>query len=230
MPIVYALHENNLTDDPTDYRAMVSPTDILDLDDVIARMLQGGSTVTKEDTLAVLESYHATIIALVLGGSRVNTPLVNFGTSVRGSFNGQTDAFDPNRHTIEARLNTGTRLRDALRSARPQKNERSSPLPSPLAYLDINSGEPNSLLTPGGMGQLSGYRLKIDPTDPEQGIFLIHSGGTVTRVQVIGQNTPGQLMFMLPAPLPSGSYTLEVRARFGESLRSGDLDRKLSVP
>jgi len=42
MPINYALFENNLTSDPTDYMAMVQPTGTAELEDVIERIIQQG--------------------------------------------------------------------------------------------------------------------------------------------------------------------------------------------
>jgi len=51
MPINYVLFENQLTSDPTDYMAMVQPTGAAELDDIIERIIQQGSTVVKADTL-----------------------------------------------------------------------------------------------------------------------------------------------------------------------------------
>ena len=70
MPIYYALFENNLTSDPDDYMAMVQPIGAADLDAIIERMIQQGSTVTKADTVSVLEDYFTTIENMLLEGDR----------------------------------------------------------------------------------------------------------------------------------------------------------------
>jgi len=71
------------------------------------------------------------------------------------------------------------------------------------------------LVTPGGMGRLTGYRLKFDPTDPNQGIFFIN--GSTTQVDVVGKNNPSELMFLVPANLQPGAYSLEIRSAIGNS-------------
>ena len=69
------------------------------------------------------------------------------------------------------------------------------------------------LVTPGGMGRLTGYRLKFDPTDPNQGIFFIN--GKTTQVAVVGKNDPSELMFLVPASLKPGDYSVEIRSAIG---------------
>ena len=97
-----------------------------------------------------------------------------------------------------------------------------------LEYTDVNSGERNGVLTPGGMGRLVGHRLKFDPADVNQGVFFVAAGGEV-RVDVVGKNLPGELMFMVPA-LPAGDYTLQVRAAFaGDDVRTSALEATLTV-
>jgi len=230
MPINYVLFENNLTSDPTDYMAMVQPTGTAELEDVIERIIQQGSTVTRPDIVSVMEDFFTAIENMVLEGMNVNTPSANYKASIKGIFDGQADGFDPSRHQIKAVVGPGKRYRKAIKDrAQAVKQEAVRPRPNPLEYTDINSGERNSVLTPGGMGQLVGHRLKFDPADPNQGAFFVAPGGEL-RVQVVGRNKPGELMFMVPA-LPAADYTLEVRATVhgSEDVRTGALEATLTV-
>ncbi len=232
MPINYVLFENNLTSDPDDYMALVQPTGTADLEAVIARMIQRGSTVVKADILSVLEDYHATIEDMVLEGMNVNTPGANYGASVKGVFDGQADSFDPSRHQLSPTASPGKRFRRAIRErGQAAKQEAVRPRPNPLEYTDVNSGQRNSVLTPGGMGRVVGHRLKFDPADANQGVFFVAEGGGAVRVDVVGGNKPGELMFLAPAVMASGDYTLEVRAtiRGSEDVRTGTLDATLTV-
>ncbi|MCB9418639.1 MAG: DUF4469 domain-containing protein [Ardenticatenaceae bacterium] len=231
MPIQYALFENNLTSDPDDYMAMVQPVGTADLDMIIERMIQQGSTVTKADTLSVLEDYFTAIESMVVEGMTVITPLANFGASIKGVFNGQTDSFNKARHQISPTVNPGKRLRGVMaQKGQPVKKEAGKPMPNPLAFVDIASDSRNSTLTPGGMGQVAGHRLKFDAADPEQGVFLVDSGGTATRVVTYGRIKPAELFFMVPAGLAAGDYTLEVRAVFAsDGPRTGALAAALTV-
>jgi hypothetical protein len=103
-----------------------------------------------------------------------------------------------------------------MQQAQVEKQEGGERLPLPLDYTDLNSGELNSQATPGGMAQVTGYRLKFDPADTSQGIFFA-AGGSATRVSIVGKNNPSELMFLVPASLAPGDYTLEIRSTIGNS-------------
>jgi hypothetical protein len=233
MTINYSLAENNLTSDPDDYVAMVQPVATAGLEDVIERMVAQGSTVTRADIVSVLEDFHSAVESMVLEGMNVNTPGANFRASIRGMFNGQSDGFDAARHQVWAIATAGSRYRKAIRDrAEVIKQEAVTPRPNPLEYTDMNTDERNSVLTPGGMGQIVGHRLKFDPGDAAQGIFFIaEDGGAETKVDVVGLNKPGSLMCVVPAGLAAGDYVLAVRAawRDGEDVRTGTLDEVLTV-
>ena len=232
MPINYGLFVNNLTSDPSDYMAMVQPTGTAEMEAIIERMIQQGSTVVKADILSVLEDYHSAIENMVLEGMNVNTPSANFGASVKGVFDGQADSFDPSRHQLKGIVSPGKRFRKAIKErGQATKQEAVKPMPNLLEYTDLNSGERNSVLTPGGMGQVVGHRLKFDGSDADQGIYFVAEGGGATKVDVVGRNKPGEVMFIVPAGLASGDYTLEVRATIhgGEDVRTGALGATLTV-
>lgn len=231
MTIYYALFENNLTSDPNDYMAMVQPVGTADLDTIIDRMVQQGSTVTKADILSVLEDFFSAVESILLEGNNVTTPLVNFSTSIKGVFNGQLAGFDASQHRVRAIANPGPRLRNIIaEKAVAEKKEAVKPIPSLLTYTDVNSESHNSMLTPSGLGYISGHRLKFDPADDTQGIFFVANDGTAARVSTIGRNKPAELIFIVPADIPAGDYKLEVRALFNENdIRVGTLASTLTV-
>lgn len=231
MSITYVLIENHLTSDPNDYMARVYPVSVAEQEQVIERMIQGGSTVTRADIYSVLENYYATVETIVLEGKNVNTPLANFRSAIKGVFKGAEDSFDPDRHRIVAVVDAGKRLRNSIRNhAQAIKGEAIQTRPNPVDYRDATSGnQRNSVLTPNGLGKLLGYRLKFEEGDESQGIFFLAEDGSATRVTVVGQNQPRELVFSVP-DLAAGQYTLEVRAVFGDDdLRRGKLEAILTV-
>jgi hypothetical protein len=165
-----------------------------------------------------------------LEGFNVVTPGVNYRASVKGGFNGQSDSFSPSRNAVEATLSPGLKLRRAIRErASVQKQEANERRPNLVDYLDVNSGELNNLITPGGMGQVVGYRLKFDPADPAQGLFF-NGERDSTRVDLVGKNSAVELMFLVPASLIRGNYTLELRTTMGNhTIRTGTLAATLTV-
>jgi hypothetical protein len=230
MTIYFSLYKNNLSNEANQYRAVVQPTGTVTLDGVIDRMLMHQSTVTRPDILAVLDNYYTAVQGLLLEGFNVVTPGANYRASVKGSFDGQSDSFSPSRNAVEVTINPGLKLRRAIRErASVQKQEANERRPNLVDYLDLNSGELNSLVTPGGMGQVVGYRLKFDPADPTQGLFFIGDSGD-TRVDIVGKNTAVELMFLVPASLIPGNYTLELRTTMGNhTIRTGTLAASLTV-
>lgn len=229
MPIHYALHPNKLTGNPGDFMAIINFTGSIDEEALIEQMMRQGSTITRADTKAVLDNYHTAIIYFVLEGFKVTTKTANYGASIKGIFTGPHDTFSSDRHRLEPQVSAGAELRrETYRNGRAARLEGGSNTPHLVAYFDVNSGSYDSLITPGGLGRLTGYRLKFDPTDPEQGIFFTN-GSISTRVEVVGKNKPRELMFLVPASLDPGSYTLLVQAAVNGKLRQGELLASLSV-
>ncbi len=233
MSIKYVLAPNNLTADPDDFTAIVRSSGSLDEDAIIEAIIGMGSTVTRADIVSVLADLYTAIEKGLLAGKNVLLPIANFSLSIQGVFNGVGDVFDPTRHRVNVVIRPGQRLRRTIaKQAEPEKIDRVLSNPLPVTFTDLNSGTRNSTLTPGGMGQLEGHRLKFQADDPAQGIFFIHEDGTETRVEVVGLNKASLLMFMVPASLTSGEYILEVRVVSGkgvDALRSGRLPVKLTV-
>lgn len=173
MPIKYVLSESPFsTTDPDAHVARVLRTSTSDLDDVMAIMAQQGCTIFKSDVKAVLEAFHSAIEFLLLEGYSVNAESARYRVGIGGTFAGSEDTFDPDRHQVRIHIQPGKRIRQALEHAEWEKVEPHKPLPHPMHYTDIASGTRDETATPGGVGQVNGYRLRFDPADLEQGVFL----------------------------------------------------------
>lgn len=228
MGINFSLYKNNLSSEANQYRAVVQASGTMDYEQIVDLVVKQNSTVTRADVLAVLDNFFTVIEDALLLGFNVNTPGINGRVSIKGGFEGQNDGFVAGRNRVEASFTPGLRMRRAMQQAQVQKQEGSERLPRPLDYTDLNSGELNSQVTPGGMGQLTGYRLKFDPVDTAQGIFFVN--GSATRVSVVGKNGPSELMFMVPPGLAPGDYNLEVRSSMGNgTVRTGVLAYALTI-
>ncbi len=230
MPIKYYLQPNPITPDPNDQSARVLPNASLSLDDIIARMMQRGTTVTEADARAVLNLFFEVVCDEVVNGNFINLPIANIRSGISGVFTSATDDFDPARHALRATLSPGTLLNEKMRNARLEKTLQ--PLPSPvlLEFLNINTNTTNAVLTPSGIGQIIGEELKFNPNNPQEGIFFIATDGTETKVQIIASRTEGKLVFAIPNLSP-GTYTLEVRRAYTKDniIRKGVLPDTLTV-
>ena len=233
MPIHYALYENHLTDGPNDYLAQIRPTMSVGLNDIVAHILDQGSSATEGDILLILSDAIKACETVLLEGGRVNLGgLVELFPRIGGVFVGPGDHFDPTRHRIDVGANPGHRLRRTIRDkATVEKVSPTRPAPNPVEFVDLASGTSNTAISPGNIGTINGHRLKYNPGAPDEGIyFLPVAGGSEVRAEFIQKNKPSQLIFLNPDGL-SGEYHLEVRAHMqgGAQLRTGRLDATLSV-
>ncbi len=234
MPIRFVLVENHLTSDPQDYMGRVISKDTAVFENLVEDIIAGGSTVTRPDILAVLDAYHRAIIRRLREGERVRTPIANFSVTIQGNFHGAGDVFDPTRHVVAPNCTPGPALRHAFRPGEVSVMKIETPYtdPNPVEFHDYTSESVNSVITPGGPARLTGHRLKFNPDDERQGVFFIGEDGTARRVTMVMRNKPAELMFMIPADLPAGEYTLEVRTvtTKDDTVRKGELRETLVVP
>ena len=199
-------------------------------------IIDQGSTVGRPDILAVTAALKLACQRRLEQGQRVNYfGMMDFFPRIKGVFTGATDTFDPARHRVDVGASPGAELREAVQAgASVEKVEAVKPAPNPIEYRDIGSDTTNDVVSPGGIGQLSGNRLKFDPTEADEGLYFVATGGGETQVVSIQKNKPSQLVFLVPATLPGGTYHLEVRARMGtgtsaRELRVGRLDATLTA-
>ena len=233
MPINYALFENHITPEPEIYAAHVEITGSADMHAIAERIIEQGSTVTSADILAVLEDTIKACEALLLEGYNVNLGgLVRLQPTIKGKFNGLNDKFDPARHQVDVGATPGARVRKTIReNAKVHKDEAIKPTPTLIEFKDTTTGAVNDTIRIGGLASITGYRLKYDKAQPDEGIYFIPTGGAPEfKVTIIQTNLPAQLIFASPADLtPSTNYHLEIRARIdgGTELRTGRLDATL---
>ncbi len=230
MALKYALFENHLTDDPSDYMAVVQLQASKSQEDVIDLMIGRGSTVTKAEALSVLEEYAAAIEQLLREGQALNTPLFNLSPTIKGVFTSEDESYNVATHTVKINVTPGKRLKQVANEIEVQRVAGVSPQPDLLYVDDLGSGTRNEQLTPGNIARLKGSRLKFDPTDPLQGIFLVSEANEETRISTVSRNKPAQLDFLVPALAP-GLYKLVVRTllKNTKTIRSGTLQVELNI-
>ena len=218
MRLRYSLYRLGIHKNPHAHKArLVTGRRVATEKHVADMMVSQGSTVGRADILAVIEELVTAILNLLRMGFRIHLPFANFELTIQGLFDGPNDEFDPRRHKIYISVTPGSRLRkDILHTIQLSKDQQGPRLPVPTDYFDLDSGEHNNLITPGGIARVLGYKLKFDPAEPDQGIFFIDQDNRATRVEAMIQNKMQELFFKVP-PLPAGSYHLQVRAHIYNS-------------
>lgn len=230
MPIHYYLKPSQF--DAENYFARIRQQGVCGLDAITSDMLERGSTITEADIKAVLTVFFDVVTDRVADGHHVNLPIANIRPGISGTFSGSEDAFDPERHQFKATLTPGIGFLQKMRNNTFNKIASPKALPTILQCTDLLTQSANRRLSPGNIAQLDGDKLKFNPADTEEGVFLIATNGIVKRVEVFAQVMAKKVIFQVPANIDTGHYQLEVRKRFGSAaslIRTGQLQHRLEV-
>ena len=220
MPIRYFLRPNTLVTSDDDYLATVQSVAVVNDDAVIEAMVNRGTTLTRADLLAAVHLYQETITTLLLEGKAVNTTLVQYGASIRGTFASHDERFNASKHEIHPTVKPSRRLRQAMVRAKTERIEAHTRTPRITSVYNQADDSTNERLTSGQMVHISGRRLKFDPDDDRQGIFFLPADGSPVKAGQVVINRNNELICLIPA-LPVGSCVVEVRTRLDQSLRHG---------
>lgn len=231
MSFKYGLKENALSKTKKNFIAVPQHDASTTMDEIIDNMIGKGSTVTRAEAYAVIEEYNYALEQILLQGGCINTPMFNIAPSITGTFETEDEKFNKSKHQVNININPGIRLSKIADLIPVEKVAVDLRLPTLKSYTDIVSDTKNADITPGGIGHIKGNDLKLDATDPQQGVFFVATDGTETKIASIARNKPSELIFMIPNPLAQGTYRLEVRTIFHntKNLRMGVLPMQLTV-
>lgn len=231
MSIKYYLQPNPITPDPNDQKARVQPINTLAFDDIIARCVKRGTTLTETDLRAAVRLFMSETVDAVAEGNNVNLALVNLKPSIAGIFTDVNDSYDSSRHTIKASCSAGIDLAQKMLKTSVEKTTGSVLSPDIVDFNDINTNS-NTQASKGNIGVLVGSQLKFNAANPAEGVFFVNlATNAETKATNIAQRTEGKLMFLIPASLAAGSYYIEVRRAYTNAnrLRSDAYEQNLTV-
>ena len=187
--------DNTVTKDDTDDKIFVIVSlGTADKERIIAEMMDMNPGVEPEMMRLVLDLEKRAVKRLLLNGMRVNNGLFEAVPQCRGLVRGT--AWDPEANEIYVNFTQGKELREAI------------------------AGLFNA--TAGANLTLTGKNIKVVGDDPSVGITLTDGEGTETRIKAgaIGLNQPSKLIFLVPASLAAGDYTLTITTQFGGNSNS----------
>ena len=230
--IKYSLSRNHLQGGSNNYFARVEANGTIGPEEIIARCIFRGTTLTETDLRAAATLFMEECGRAVGEGFNVNTPLINLRPSITGTFSSMSDSFDSSRQLLRASVSMGLDLAKVMRQAKPEKSFTPKAAPFLLEFEDANSGTVNSKITPGGVAIITGQELKFDPDKAKEGIFFIAlAGGAETKTTVIANRTDTKLFFHIPATLAPGNYRVEVRRTYtsANTVRTGEIQEVMTV-
>jgi hypothetical protein len=230
MSLNYALVNNPLTADPDDLVARVQKVETVEFPEILKMITRRGLTVTDTEAEAVINELTYTVNELLAMGKSVNTPLVNYRLSIKGSFTAADDLFNSEKHSVKINCTKGKDIRLDYDVLKVEKVRLEKALSIIDLFVDFATMLENDRITPGATAEIRGDALKLDPADTDQGLFLIASDSSETRVGVYLHVKPSGIIFNVPV-VPAGVYELEIRRKTKSAtiLHRAKFSEKLTV-
>ncbi len=175
------------------------------------------STVGRADALATIEMMARWIEVHAADGREVDFgPLGHTRLGLGGEFAAEEAAIRPDQWRLTIGWEVAPRLQrrvaQVARNAGLQRRPPPHRGPNLVQVVDLMTGRRDGY-SPGGLLELTGARLKLDPARGDEGIFFCPAaGGAEARADRYVEVFPKRILAVVPAAL-TGPQRLIVRAR-----------------
>jgi len=106
------LRKNQLTIDPTDYKAQVIVKGNMGMSDIVDELIKEGLKIDKETAIDILTRFNRKSANLALSGYNVNNGLVNMRSYIKGSL--YQGKWNPNVNWVDVAITHGAELYQAV--------------------------------------------------------------------------------------------------------------------
>ena len=231
----YAFKDNIFTEDPNDKVAQFVGVKSYTRAEIIERAASHGNVTSKIDLEASWNAIADEIRKIHEEGGTISTELFSTSLSIQGVFTDATDSFDPKRHTVRVNATAGSLIKEAVKKIKLTKVKVNPAAPNLETVRDFFADENTAVDTVkiGSVMMISGARLKFDPTDEEQGVFLV--GEKTVRLSRAVENSASIVKVMIGADVSAGAYSVEVRTKLGSNsqatkiLKTGVFERQITI-
>lgn len=208
--------DNPLTKEVGDRRFVLVSNGTADFDRVISEIMSVNPGLERETVEAVIKLEHRIIQRLTLSGMRVSNGLFSAVASPKGRAGA---SWDPEVNQLNITIAQGTDWREAIRNTTVNVLGEKAEVMYISGTTDIATRATDRTATPGYPFTVEGNYLKLVGDDPAVGITIVSEEGTETRVDsgMVAVNEPKKLVFVLPAGLAEGTYTLRIATQYGGS-------------
>jgi len=215
----FDLRENTITQDvKEDYVAI--PRKMLSLTPKdLAKWIAEERTEYRIDTIEnIINIYEDMLMKALCGGNTYVSRVAQYQPSITGVFSG-TGEIDPEKNKCQINITPTATLKDKLaKEVILEYSGRRMDLGGAniAEILDMTTGKTDGTVTPGGMVQLKGNKIKCINAD-SSGIgklTLYNDSESGEEVSVLGVNEPSKIIFVFPTGLLAGNYRLEIETYY----------------
>lgn len=205
--------DNTLTtNDPNDKYFTVNSQGTAEIDRIVREMMDVNPGLEQENIGMVLELFNRIIIKLLLLGLRINTGLFIIELVCKGvTYNGK---WDPAKNSLQISITPTKELREILDSCIINVTGESK------GGMTVAGGESAQgagyRVKAGRIFTLNGKNIKVAGDDPSVGITLTSSDSVVTKIEgdLLFQNDPSKVSFIVPENLEDGEYELKIVTQY----------------
>lgn len=210
------LQDNTVTvTDSDDKIFVVQSQGTADLDRLVEEIMEINPGLERETVRMVLELFNRLIIKLILLGFRLNTGLFIIELVCKGvTYDG---AWHPDVNSLQINITPTKQLREIL------ENTTINIVGEASSAMSVAGGESAQgvgyRVKAGRAFTLHGKNIKVVGNDPSVGITLTSSESVVTKIEgdLIVQNDPSKVVFIVPEGTADGDYELKLVTQFSGS-------------
>ena len=215
----YDLRENTITKDvQEDY--VTIPRKLLSLTpkDLALRIAEERTEYRADTIENIINIYEDMLMKALCEGNTYVSRVAQYQPSITGIFSG-TGLADPVKNKCQINITASSDLKKKLQdevilefSGRKLDLEGANI----AEVLDMTTGKTDGTVTPGGMVQLKGNKIKCVNADGSGigKLTLYNESESGEDVTVIGVNDPSKIIFIFPTGLLAGEYRLEIETYF----------------
>lgn len=212
------LKPNELTPDPSDFSAVLSPAGNVDFDGIVDEVMNEGTEYQRDTVVDISRRFMRAGSRLVLRGYNVNTGQCYMRAIVTGVFYGRK--WDPERNSVYVSITQGVDLRGECVDTEVEILGVKPDLMEITRVVNLVSKQADGTIPRGRNAQVEGSYLKLAGDDPAVGVYLTDaSSGAEIKLAAedIVTNEPSRLIIYVPGDLPEGQYHIRVVTQYSGS-------------
>ncbi|MDR0643812.1 MAG: DUF4469 domain-containing protein [Treponema sp.] len=185
---------------------------------------RGGFTGSYDDLVEHVHQFFGEAAYQLCDGFAVNMGYFSVHPNVGGTFDKVTEGHDTGKHPVTFRFRTRAPLRALAEHIVVEVEGLADSSGYIDEFIDVSTEAVNETLSPGGMFNVSGHKIKVEGDKPEVGVYFVSAADPSQRIKVAGhlaENAASKVIGIIPALTP-GAYTLEIVTQYthgGSSLK-----------
>ena len=214
--IEYTLINNEFGAEPEQYKALVFNSRSYTFDDIAKYLITHNTGLSRSVIYGLWEGIKDAVVDFSSRGGTISTEIFKTRLSIKGTFKGLEDRFDPDRHEIRLNLRPGPLLYEVMGKLKVKKQDHHA---GTLinSVNEVRAGSAGGRFSPGMIVRITGQRLKIAGDNPSCGLYFISdkAGDMPLKVEATEfvVNKPSELITVIPG-LNKGSWKIRVVTQF----------------